>query len=52
LHTAPLHDRARADYHWHWELLPRTTGIAGFELASGWFINPLPPETAAERLRG
>jgi UDPglucose--hexose-1-phosphate uridylyltransferase len=52
LHTAPLHDAPRADYHWHWELLPRTTGIAGFELASGWFINPVPPEIAAERLRG
>jgi UDPglucose--hexose-1-phosphate uridylyltransferase len=52
LHTAPLHDGPRADYHWHWELLPRTTGIAGFELASGWFINPVPPEIAAERLRG
>lgn len=51
LHTAPLHDEPRADCHWHWELMPRTTGIAGFELSTGWFINPLPPELAAERLR-
>jgi UDPglucose--hexose-1-phosphate uridylyltransferase len=51
LHTAPLHDGPRPDYHWHWELLPRTTGIAGFELSSGWYLNPLPPETAAHKLR-
>jgi UDPglucose--hexose-1-phosphate uridylyltransferase len=52
LHTSPLHDADRPDYHWHWEILPRVTGIAGFELAAGCFINPLPPELAAERLRG
>jgi UDPglucose--hexose-1-phosphate uridylyltransferase len=52
LHTAPLHQGPRPDYHWHWELLPRTTGIAGFEISTGWFVNPLPPEIAAERLRG
>lgn len=52
LHSAPVHDAARPDYHWHWELLPRTTGIAGFELSTGWFLNPLPPESAAEQLRG
>jgi UDPglucose--hexose-1-phosphate uridylyltransferase len=51
LHTSPPHDAARAGYHWHWEILPRVTGIAGFELATGCFINPLPPELAAERLR-
>jgi UDPglucose--hexose-1-phosphate uridylyltransferase len=51
LHTAPLHDSPRPDYHWHWELLPRTTGIAGFELSSGWYLNPLPPEAAADKLR-
>ena len=45
------HDGPRLDYHWHWELLPRTTGIAGFELSCGWFLNPLPPEQAAENLR-
>jgi UDPglucose--hexose-1-phosphate uridylyltransferase len=51
LHTSPLHDADRPGYHWHWEILPRVTGIAGFELAAGCFINPLPPELAAERLR-
>lgn len=52
LHTSPFHDAPWPDYHWHWKLLPRTTGIAGFELSTGWFINSLPPELAAEHLRG
>jgi len=50
LHTAPFREPA-PHYHWHWELLPRLTGIAGFELAGGYFLNPLPPEDAAARLR-
>jgi UDPglucose--hexose-1-phosphate uridylyltransferase len=40
------------DFHWHFELLPRVTGIAGFELGAGMFINPVLPEEAAETLRG
>jgi UDPglucose--hexose-1-phosphate uridylyltransferase len=51
LHTAPLPEPESAHYHWHWEILPRLTGIAGYELATGYFINPLPPEDAARRLR-
>jgi UDPglucose--hexose-1-phosphate uridylyltransferase len=51
LKTAPLQSEPRPDYHWHWRILPRTTGIAGFELSTGWFINPVPPELAAQRLR-
>jgi UDPglucose--hexose-1-phosphate uridylyltransferase len=49
LHTAPAGDAPA--YHWHWEIMPRTTGIAGYELATGCFINTLPPEEAAARLR-
>jgi UDPglucose--hexose-1-phosphate uridylyltransferase len=51
LHTAPLPEPETAHYHWHWEILPRLTGIAGYELATGYFINPLPPEDAARKLR-
>jgi UDPglucose--hexose-1-phosphate uridylyltransferase len=51
LKTAPLQREPLPDYHWHWRILPRTTGIAGFELSTGWFINPVPPELAAQRLR-
>jgi UDPglucose--hexose-1-phosphate uridylyltransferase len=39
------------DYHWHIELVPRITPIAGFEWGSGFFINPTPPEEAAAFLR-
>lgn len=51
LHTAPLDDKHWAAYHWHLEIVPRTVALGGFELASGSFINPLPPELAAERWR-
>jgi UDPglucose--hexose-1-phosphate uridylyltransferase len=39
------------DYHWHIELMPRLTRIAGFEWGSGFYINPTPPEVATETLR-
>lgn len=61
LHTAPpLQPRAGRpdywaslpfDYHWHIELVPRLTRIAGFEWGSGFFINLMPPEDAARFLR-
>jgi UDPglucose--hexose-1-phosphate uridylyltransferase len=41
----------RASFHWYLELLPRLSIIAGFELGTGMFINPLPPEVAAEFYR-
>ncbi|MGQ9477827.1 MAG: galactose-1-phosphate uridylyltransferase [Candidatus Bipolaricaulia bacterium] len=40
------------DYHWHLEILPRLTRVAGFEWGTGLYINPVPPEEAAEHLRG
>lgn len=39
------------DYHWHFEIMPRLTKIAGFEWGSGFYINPTPPEDAARFLR-
>jgi UDPglucose--hexose-1-phosphate uridylyltransferase len=39
------------DYHWHIELMPRLTRVAGFEWGSGFYINPTPPEAAAQILR-
>jgi UDPglucose--hexose-1-phosphate uridylyltransferase len=58
IHTAPFR-RPRAgywttiqlDYHWHLEILPRLTRPAGFEEGSGFYINPVTPEEAAETLR-
>jgi UDPglucose--hexose-1-phosphate uridylyltransferase len=40
-----------SDYHWHIELVPKLTRVAGFEWGSGFHINPTPPEEAAEFLR-
>jgi UDPglucose--hexose-1-phosphate uridylyltransferase len=58
LHMAPFR-RPKAgywgtideDYHWHLEITPRMTKLAGFELGSDFYINPTPPEVAAEVLR-
>lgn len=38
-------------FHWHIEIIPRLTGMAGFEWGSNFFINPVPPENSAKRLR-
>ncbi len=39
------------DFHWHIEMFPRLTRIAGFEEGSGFFINPVSPEMSAKYLR-
>jgi UDPglucose--hexose-1-phosphate uridylyltransferase len=51
IHTAPLHTPLLSHYHWHIEILPRLTELAGFEWGTGFHINPVPPEQAAEFLR-
>jgi UDPglucose--hexose-1-phosphate uridylyltransferase len=51
LHSTPLKEEEREDYHWHIEIMPRLTGVAGFEWGSGFYINPTPPEKAAECLK-
>jgi len=38
------------DYHWHIEIFPRVTRMAGFEWGTGFYINPMAPEKAAEEL--
>ena len=45
--NAWLHEGA----HWHLELVPRLAILAGLELGAGVYVNSLPPEEAAERLR-
>jgi UDPglucose--hexose-1-phosphate uridylyltransferase len=37
--------------HWHIEIVPRLTVLGGVELGAGYFVNPLPPETAARSMR-
>lgn len=39
------------DYHWHLEILPRLTQVAGFEAGTDFYINPVAPEEAARFLR-
>jgi len=51
LHTAPLRDGALEHFHWHLEIIPKLTNVAGYEWGSGFFINPVPPEDAASALR-
>ena len=51
LHTMPLREPHNDFYHWHLELKPVLTQQAGFEWATGCFINPTAPEEAASFLR-
>lgn len=51
LHTAPLRGIDGESYHWHIEIMPKLTKVAGFEWGSGFYINPTPPEEAAKFLR-
>jgi UDPglucose--hexose-1-phosphate uridylyltransferase len=51
LHSAPFGSSDNPSYHWHFEIMPKLTGIAGFELGSGFTINPVPPEDSARMLR-
>lgn len=58
LHTAPF-KRAKTgywksidyDYHWHIEIIPRLTKVAGFEWGTGFYICPLAPEESAKFLK-
>jgi UDPglucose--hexose-1-phosphate uridylyltransferase len=59
IHTAPFRIGRKAgywrtieeDYHWHIEIIPRLTRVAGFEWGAGVYINPTPPEEAAKYLK-
>jgi UDPglucose--hexose-1-phosphate uridylyltransferase len=60
IHTAPFRRQTKGaywksvdnDFHWHLEIMPRLTRVAGFEWGTGFYICPLPPEDAAKFLRG
>ncbi len=51
LHTSPCDGKDYPHYHWHIEILPRTSIWAGFELSTGIEISTIEPEAAAEYLR-
>ena len=51
LHSAPFQGDHSSYFHWHIEVMPKITKMAGFEQGTGFYINPIPPEDAAETLR-
>lgn len=51
LHTAPADGKNYDHYHWHFEILPKTSTWAGFELGTGIEISTVQPEEAAKYLR-
>ena len=51
IHSAPLREGSMSHYHWHLEMIPKLSKVAGFEWGTGFYINPTPPEEAAQYLR-
>ncbi len=51
LHTQPLRTGPLEHYHWHFEIVPKLTSIAGFEWGTGFYINPMPPEQSCAYLK-
>ncbi len=51
IHTSPIGEESNAHYHWHIEVMPKLTKVAGFEWGSGFYICPTPPEESARFLR-
>jgi UDPglucose--hexose-1-phosphate uridylyltransferase len=52
IHTSSLPESEKDYYHWHLEIIPQLSKMAGFEWGTGYYINPVPPEDAAEFMRG
>jgi UDPglucose--hexose-1-phosphate uridylyltransferase len=51
IHSSPFYENAQDYYHWHLELIPKLTKVAGFEWGTGFYINPTCPEEGARYLR-
>ena len=51
LHTSPCDGKDYPHFHWHIEIIPRTSIWAGFELSTGVEISAIEPERAADFLR-
>ncbi len=51
LHTSPCDGKDYPHYHWHIEVLPKTSTWAGFELSTGIEIAAIEPEEAAKQLK-
>jgi UDPglucose--hexose-1-phosphate uridylyltransferase len=51
IHNAPLRNGEELSFHWHIEIMPIVTRVAGFEWGTGFHINHTRPEEAAAFLR-
>ena len=51
VHTSPFSEETGDFYHWHVEIMPKLTRVAGFEWGTGFYLNPTSPEEAAHVLR-
>ena len=51
LHTSPIGEESNEHFHWHIEIMPKLTKVAGFEWGTGFYICPTPPEESARFLR-
>ncbi|HDN85723.1 MAG: galactose-1-phosphate uridylyltransferase [Candidatus Omnitrophota bacterium] len=51
IHTSPVNTDSHFSYHWHFEIMPKLTRVAGFEWGSGFYVVFTPPELAAKYLR-
>jgi UDPglucose--hexose-1-phosphate uridylyltransferase len=51
VHTSPFSEETGDFYHWHVEIMPKLTRVAGFEWGTGFYLNPTSPEEAAQVLR-
>ncbi len=55
IHTSPVRESAELPcsefYHWHIEILPHYSDLAGFDFSTGIIVNVIDPDKAAEELR-
>ncbi|MEM7817162.1 MAG: galactose-1-phosphate uridylyltransferase [Candidatus Aenigmatarchaeota archaeon] len=51
IHTSPVNTETHFSYHWHIEIMPKLTRVAGFEWGSGFYLVFTPPELAAKYLK-
>ncbi len=51
LHVTPVDYENPQSYHWHIEIVPQLTRVAGFEWGTGFYVVRTAPSVAAEHLR-
>src|SRR3989344_2671596 len=51
IHLAPVNQGNPGSYHWHIEIVPNLTRVAGFEWGTGFYIVRTAPHVAAKYLR-